>query len=170
MRESSEWGANENNPRSKHGGSKMLRNGNSCSEGRKYFGRQLELYQKAGYDSIFSLTKDTAKADSPAPLLTREGGLGSRDTRHLRLLIPKGITGITENDRATLQSWLELVDWTGLGIATKYPIPRRLKLNMDLTSTMHQWLTLKELQCGVNHHDAAQVFTDSRKELEMLAC
>jgi hypothetical protein len=40
---------------------------------------------------------------------------------------------------------------------------------MDLTSTMHQWLTLKELQCGVKHHDAAQVFTDYRKELEMLA-
>jgi hypothetical protein len=86
------------------------------------------------------------------------------------MLIPRGITGITEDDRATLQAWLELVDWTGLGIATKYPIPRRLKLNMDLTSTMHQWLTLKELQCGVNHQDAAQVFTDSRKELEMLAC
>jgi len=32
------------------------------------------------------------------------------------LLIPKGITGITENDRATLQAWLELVDWTGLGV------------------------------------------------------
>ena len=40
---------------------------------------------------------------------------------------------------------------------------------MDSTSTMHQWLTLKELQCGVNHHDAAQMFTDFRKELEMLA-
>jgi hypothetical protein len=32
-------GANENNPRSKHGGSKMLCNGSSCSGGRKYFGR-----------------------------------------------------------------------------------------------------------------------------------
>jgi len=40
---------------------------------------------------------------------------------------------------------------------------------MDPTSTMHKWLTLKELQCGVKHHDAAQVFTDYRKELEMLA-
>ncbi len=40
---------------------------------------------------------------------------------------------------------------------------------MDSTSTMHQWLTLKERQCGVNHQDAAQMFTDFRKELEMLA-
>ena len=40
---------------------------------------------------------------------------------------------------------------------------------MDPTSTMHQWLTLKDLQRGVKHHNAAQVFTDFRKELEMLA-
>ena len=40
---------------------------------------------------------------------------------------------------------------------------------MDPTSTLHQWLTLKELQCRVKHHDAAQMFTDYRKELEMLA-
>ena len=38
-RESSEWGANGSNPQSKHGGSKMLRNGSSCSEVMKYFGR-----------------------------------------------------------------------------------------------------------------------------------
>jgi hypothetical protein len=102
-------------------------------------------------------------------MLTRDEELGSRGTIHIRMLIPRGITGITEDDRATLQAWLELIDWTGLVIAPKYPVPRRLKLNMDPTSTMHQWLTLKELQCGVIHHDAAQVFTDYRKELEMLA-
>jgi hypothetical protein len=70
---------------------------------------------------------------------------------------------------ATLQAWLELVDWTGLGIAPKYPTPRRLKLNMDSTSTIHQWLTLQERQCVVHHHDAAQMFTDFRKELETVA-
>ena len=95
--------------------------------------------------------------------------LRSRGTVHLRMLVPRGIAGVTEDDRATLQAWLELVDWTGLGIAPKYPTPRRLKLNMDSTSTMHQWLTLQERQCGVHHHDAAQMFTDFRKELETLA-
>ena len=76
---------------------------------------------------------------------------------------------MTEDDRATLQAWLELVDWTGLGVAPKYPTPRGLKLNMDSTSTMHQWLTLQERQCGVHHHDAAQMFTNFRTELEALA-
>ena len=105
----------------------------------------------------------------PLGLLTREEELGSRGTIHIRMLIPRGIASVTEDDRAILQAWLELVDWTGLGIAPKYPIPRRLKLNMDSTSTMHQWLTLKERQYGVNNHDAAQMITDFRKELEMLA-
>jgi hypothetical protein len=52
-------------------------------------------------------------------------------------------------------------------IISDRPSKQPLKVNMDPTSTMHQWLTLKELQCGVKHHDAAQA--DYRKELEMLA-
>jgi hypothetical protein len=47
----------------------------------------------------------------PVPMLTRE--LEGRGTQHVRLLIPIGIKGLSENDRVTLQSWLELVDWTG---------------------------------------------------------
>jgi hypothetical protein len=78
--------------------------------GEEIFWKVVGAVRKAGYDSIFSLTQDTTKGGSSAPLLTREGGPGSRGTKHLRLLIPKGITGITENDRATLQAWLELVE------------------------------------------------------------
>jgi hypothetical protein len=74
---------------------------------------------------------------NPAPLLTREGGPGSRGTKHLRLLIPKGITGVTENERATLQAWLELVDWTGLGVLPNSQVPRKLKLNIDSASELH---------------------------------
>ena len=48
-------------------------------------------------------------------------------------------------------------------------IPRKLKLNIDPTSEIHQWLTLKELQCGVRNHEAAQMFVDNQKELRMLA-
>jgi dsDNA-binding SOS-regulon protein len=94
---------------------------------------------------------------------------GSRGTKHFRLLIPKGITGITENDRATLQAWLELVDWTGLGVLPNSQVPRKLKLNIDSASELHQWLTLKELQYGVRNHEAAQIFLDNQKELRMLA-
>jgi hypothetical protein len=84
-------------------------------------------------------------------------------------LIPKGITGITENDRATLQAWLELVDWTGLGVLPNSQVPRKLKLNIDSASELHQWLALKELQCGVGNHEAAQMFVDNQKALRMLA-
>jgi hypothetical protein len=72
--------------------------------GEEVFWKVALAIRKAGYDSIFSQTQDTAKGGSPAPLLTREEGLGSRGTKHLRVLIPKRITGITENDRATLQA------------------------------------------------------------------
>ena len=78
--------------------------------GKEVFWKVAGAIRKAGYGSILSLTQDTAKGGSPAPLMTREGGLGGRGTKQLRLLIPKGITGITKNDRATLQRWLELVD------------------------------------------------------------
>jgi hypothetical protein len=66
---------------------------------------------------------------SSVPVLAREGGPESRGTKHLRLLIPKGITGVTENERATLQAWLELVDWTGLGVLPNSQVPRKLKLS-----------------------------------------
>ena len=123
----------------------------------------------AGYDSIFSLTQDAAGTQNPVPLLTREGGPGSRGTRHLRLLIPKGITGISEKDRSTLQAWIELVDWTRLGVLPKSQVPRKLKLNMDPMSQMHQWLTKKELQHGIKDHETAQLFVDNRIELKRLA-
>jgi len=66
-------------------------------------------------------TRGCCAMGTPVP----RGG-SSRGTKHLRLL-PKGITGITENDRA-LQSWLELVDWTGLGVLPNSHVPRKLKL------------------------------------------
>jgi hypothetical protein len=45
-RGSFKWEANEIIPRSKSGSSKMLRNGSSCSEGRKYSGRLLRLCER----------------------------------------------------------------------------------------------------------------------------
>jgi hypothetical protein len=97
-------------------------------QGEDVFWKTAGAIRAAGYDSIYSLTQDANEKHSPTPLLTREGP-GSRGTRHLRLLIPKGITGVSERDRATLQAWLELVDWTGLGVLPKSQVPRRMKLN-----------------------------------------
>ncbi len=137
--------------------------------GEEVFWKVAGAIRKAGYDSIFSLTQDPTIGGSSAPVLAREGGLGSRGTKHLRLLIPKGITGVTENERATLQAWLELVHWTGLGLLPNSQVPRKLKLNIDSASELHKWLTRKELQCEVKNHEPAQMFTDNQRELKVLA-
>jgi hypothetical protein len=137
--------------------------------GEEVFWKVAGAIRKAGYDSIFSLTQDPTKGGSSAPLLTREGGPGSRGTKHLRLLIPKGITGIAENERATLQAWLELVDWTGMGVLPNSQVPRNLKLNIDSASELHNWLTRKELQYEVKNHEPAQMFADNQRELKVLA-
>jgi hypothetical protein len=84
-------------------------------------------------------------------------------------MIPKGIIGISERDRATLQAWLDLVDWTGLGVLLKSQVPRRLKLNTDPMSQMFQWLRKKERQQGIKDPNTAQLFIDNRKELKQLA-
>jgi hypothetical protein len=137
--------------------------------GEEVFWKVAGSIRKAGYDSIFSLTQDLTIRGSPAQLLTREGGPGSRGTKHFRLLIPKGIACISENERATLQAWLELVDWTGLGVLPNSQVPRNLKLNIDSASELHNWLTQKELQCGVKNHEPALMFTDNQRELMVLA-
>ena len=125
-------------------------------------------HRAAGYDSIYSLTQDANEKSSPTPLLTRENQ-GSRGTRHLRLLIPKGIAGVSEKERTILQAWLELVDWTGLGVLPKSQVSRRIKLNMDPMSQMFQWLRKEERQKGIKDSETAHLFTDNRKELKQLA-
>jgi hypothetical protein len=102
--------------------------------GEEVFWKAAGAIRKTGYYSIFSLTQDPTKEGSPSQLLTREGGPGSRGTKHLRLLIPKGIAVVTENERAMLQAWLELVDWTGLGVLPNSQVPKKLKLNIDSPS------------------------------------
>jgi hypothetical protein len=88
--------------------------------GEEVFWKVAGAIRRAGYDSILSLTQDPIGGGT-TPALTREGEPGSRGTKHLRLLIPRGITGVTEDERATLQAWLELVDWTGLGVLPNSP-------------------------------------------------
>jgi hypothetical protein len=80
-----------------------------------------------------------------------------------------GIKGITECERATLQAWLELVDWTGLEVLPGSQVPRKMKLNMDSKGAMHQWLALAEQKYGITGHDDAQTFTNNGRELSALA-
>jgi hypothetical protein len=94
----------------------------------------------AGYGSVLSLIQEAVTAQSPVPLLTREGGPGSRGTKHLRILIPMGIKGITE-----------------------------CELNMDSMGAIHQWLALTEKKYGTTDHDDAQMFTNNGRELSALA-
>jgi hypothetical protein len=108
--------------------------------GEEVFWKTAGAIRNAGYGSVLSLIQEAATAQSPVPLLTREGGPGSRGTRHLQ--IPMGIKDITECERATLQAWLELVDWTGLEVLPGSQVPRKMKLNMDSKGAMHQWLAL----------------------------
>ncbi len=76
---------------------------------------------------------------------------------------------MSEKERTTLQAWLELVDWTGLGVLPKSQVPRGPKLNMDPMSQMFQWLENKEHQAGIKDFEIAHLFTDNRKELKQLA-
>ena len=82
-----------------------------------------------------------------------------------------GIKGIKECERATLQAWLELVDWTGLEVLPGSQVPRKLKLklNLDSKGATHQWLALAEKNCGITDQDDAQMFTDNGRELSALA-
>jgi hypothetical protein len=83
--------------------------------GEEAFWRSAGALLAPGYDSVLSLTQDTVNDNRPVPMLAREPE--SRGTQHIRLLIPRGIKGLSENDRATLQAWLELGDWTGKNVS-----------------------------------------------------
>jgi hypothetical protein len=65
--------------------------------GEEVFWKTAGAIREAGYGSVLSLIQETATVQSPVPLLTREGGPGSRGTRHLRILIPMGIKGISKH-------------------------------------------------------------------------
>ena len=81
---------------------------------RRGFWRSAESLRVAGYDSVLSLTQDIVNDNLLAPRLNREPE--GRGTQHIRLLIPRGVKGLSENDRVTLQAWLELVDWIGRNV------------------------------------------------------
>jgi hypothetical protein len=57
--------------------------------GEEVFWKTAGAIHDAGYGSVLSLIQEAVTAQSPVPLLTREGGPGSRGTKHLRILIPK---------------------------------------------------------------------------------
>ena len=85
------------------------------------------------------------------------------------MFIVKGIKGIPEDDRATFQAWLELVDWTGRSVSRHTQAPRKLKLHINPKGRLNQWLTRKEPKCDIKRDDeAAQSFVDNQRALELL--
>jgi hypothetical protein len=66
--------------------------------GHKTLWRSAGALRAAGYDSVLSLRHDIVNDNRPVPMLTREPA-ESRGTQHIRLLIPRGIQGLSENDR-----------------------------------------------------------------------
>jgi hypothetical protein len=89
--------------------------------GEEVFWKSAGALREAGYTSVLSLTQDTVNDRGSVPILTREPE--SRGTKHIRMFIPRGIKGITEDDRATLQAWLELGDWTGRSVSSHTQAP-----------------------------------------------
>jgi hypothetical protein len=117
--------------------------------------------------SVLSLTQDTVNGIGSVPILTREPEI--RGTKYIQMFIPKGVKGITKDDRVTLQEWLELVDWTGRSVSSHTQAPRMLKLHINPKGGLNQWITHKELKCGITRDDeSAQSFADQRA-LELLA-
>jgi hypothetical protein len=97
--------------------------------GEEVFWKSDGALREAGYTLVLSLTQDTVNGSGSVPMLTREPE--SRGTKHIQMFIPKEIKGISEDDRATLQALLELVDWTGRSVSSYTQAPRKLKLHIN---------------------------------------
>ena len=78
--------------------------------GEDAFWKNAASIRATGLNSILTL-QQVSIPDSTlqVPRVTREQG--SRGHQHFRIVIPIGIQGISEQDRATLQAWLGLVQY-----------------------------------------------------------
>ena len=86
--------------------------------GEDAFWKNAANIRAAGLSSILTLQQVSAPDSAlRVPRVTREKG--SKGHQHFRIAIPKGIQGLSEKDRATLQAWLSLVDWSGRGDVDK---------------------------------------------------
>jgi hypothetical protein len=86
---------------------------------REVFWRTAGAIRDAGYGSILSLIQEAVTAQSPVPMLTREGGPESRGTKHLRILIPKGING-TFHDAMMMRRIIIMASWNVRGQLSKH--------------------------------------------------
>jgi hypothetical protein len=111
--------------------------------GEEAFWRSAAALRAAGFSSVLSLTREQVNDNSSAlaaynrvPLLTREPE--SRLKNHIRMLIPRGIKGVTESDRVTLQAWLELAHWTGKEVTLPTLGQRRGELNISPSGSIRE--------------------------------
>ena len=111
--------------------------------GEDAFWKNAANIRAAGLNSILAL-QQVSIPDSTlqVPRVTREQG--SRGHQHFRIVIPRGIQGISEQDRATLQAWLGLVDWSGKGDVDKRGRRLRARLAINPVGPLKKWLDAQE--------------------------
>jgi hypothetical protein len=143
--------------------------------GEEALWRSAAALRAAGYGSVLSLTREpihdsssTLDANNRVPLLTREPE--SRGAKHIRVLIPRGIKGVTEGDRVAIQAWLELADWTGKDVSLYTTGQRRERLSNHPSGLIKQWLVEEESRQGLlRENEPAKLFEECQRKLDSLA-
>ena len=129
--------------------------------GEDAFWKNAASIRAAGLNSILAL-QQVSIPDSTlqVPRVTREQG--SRGHQHFRIVIPRGIQGISEQDRATLQAWLGLVDWSGKGDVDKRGRRLRAHLAINPVGPLKKWLDAQEKHFDIAQEDEMKQSFDSQ--------
>jgi hypothetical protein len=143
--------------------------------GEEALWRSAAALRAAGYGSVLSLTREpihdrssTLDANKRVPLLTREPE--SRGAKHIRMLIPRGIQGVTEEDRIALQAWFELADWTGKDLSLQTSGQMRERMSIHPSGLLKQWLVEEESRQGLlRENEPAKLFEECQRKLDRLA-
>ena len=89
--------------------------------GEKAFWRGAKLLWAAGHVGVHKLGIEAAKGRQIPKLVRLEGSSGNQQ---VRVMIPRDIPGMDRKTRDTLQAYLEMVDWQGLGVVTRDSKPQ----------------------------------------------
>jgi hypothetical protein len=135
----------------------------------------MAIYGSSRSKSVLRLTREPIHASSSTldtnnrvPLLTREPE--SRGAKQIRMLIPKGIKGVTEGDRVAIQAWLELVDWTGKDASLYTSGQRRERLSIHPSGPIKHWLVEEESRQGLlRENEPAKLLDECQRKLDRLA-
>ena len=84
--------------------------------GEKAFWRGVKLLVAAGYTDVCKLGIESG-ARCQVPKLVRVAESSGR--QQIRVMIPRDIPGLDKKTRDTMQAYLEMVDWQGLGVVAR---------------------------------------------------